>query len=292
MPALAPALQNSTEPAIEPWSVRPIAGIPSSAARSTSGPIRHAPSRIEYSLWTWRWAYGGARHGFSSLPSGGDGAGPRRDGRPAPRTGRPTPQVQPSPSAPWWRRAITVAPAMAAAAPPTSGIMRRRRRAGRLRSRAVLIMAFALRRTARLATLVPTTYVAYPMAAFRLLSIPPWYPFASFPNTTIRRVTAPRPPADDAGMNPNDTAIDGDHGGRAVRGRLDPVRDLRARGLPGQARPVRRATAGVATSTARSGRRPRPRAARACASCAPGAPCPRRSTRRSRRTAPRRGRTG
>src|SRR5262249_34656338 len=36
----------------------PTAGIPSWAARSTNGPIRHAPSRIEYSLWTWRWTYG------------------------------------------------------------------------------------------------------------------------------------------------------------------------------------------------------------------------------------------
>ena len=93
---------------------------------------------------------------------------------------------------------------MAAAVPPTSGTMRRRR--GRLRSRTVLIMVCVLRRTARLATRVATTYVAYPMAAFRLLSIPAWYPFASFPNTTFRRVTPSRQPADDAGMNPNDTA--------------------------------------------------------------------------------------
>jgi len=99
---------------------------------------------------------------------------------------------------------MTVAPAMAAAAPPTTGIVRRR--VGLLRPRAVLSMECALRRTTRLATRVPTTYVAYPIAAFRLLSILAWYPFASSPNTTFRRVTACRRAADDAGMNPNDTA--------------------------------------------------------------------------------------
>jgi len=99
---------------------------------------------------------------------------------------------------------MTVAPAMAAAAPPTSGIVRRR--VGRVRSRAVLTIACAFRRTTRLATRVPTTYVAYPIAAFRLLSIPGWYPFAGFPNTTFRRVSPSPASADDAGMNPNDTA--------------------------------------------------------------------------------------
>jgi hypothetical protein len=44
------------------------------------------------------------------------------------------------------------------------------------------------------------------MAAFRLLSISPWYPFASSPNTTFRRVSPWPGAADDAGMNPNDTA--------------------------------------------------------------------------------------
>src|SRR6478672_9443698 len=58
MPARVAARVSSTAPAIDPWSVRPIAGIPSSAARATSGSIRHAPSRMEYSLWTWRWTYG------------------------------------------------------------------------------------------------------------------------------------------------------------------------------------------------------------------------------------------
>src|SRR5206468_1493427 len=57
-PAAVAARVRSTAPAIEPWSVRPIAGISSSAARATSGPIRQAPSRIEYSLWTCRWTYG------------------------------------------------------------------------------------------------------------------------------------------------------------------------------------------------------------------------------------------
>src|SRR4051795_10974981 len=42
-------------PFITPWSVRPSAGMPSSAARAAIGPILHAPSSSEYSLWTWRW---------------------------------------------------------------------------------------------------------------------------------------------------------------------------------------------------------------------------------------------
>ena len=37
----------------------PIAGLSNSNALSTIGPIRNAPSRIEYSLWTCRWTYGG-----------------------------------------------------------------------------------------------------------------------------------------------------------------------------------------------------------------------------------------
>src|SRR5215216_2683150 len=47
-------------PAIDPWSVRPTADISSSAARATRSGIRHAPSRIEYSLWTCRWTNGAA----------------------------------------------------------------------------------------------------------------------------------------------------------------------------------------------------------------------------------------
>src|SRR5437763_16790898 len=38
-----------------PWSVRPSAGCPNSAARAASASILQAPSRSEYSEWTWRW---------------------------------------------------------------------------------------------------------------------------------------------------------------------------------------------------------------------------------------------
>src|SRR5207248_711534 len=38
-----------------PWSVSPIAGIPSSAARDTIAGMRLAPSSSEYSVWLWRW---------------------------------------------------------------------------------------------------------------------------------------------------------------------------------------------------------------------------------------------
>src|SRR6266513_3807550 len=38
-----------------PWSVRPIAGISSSAARCTMAAMRLAPSSSEYSVWLWRW---------------------------------------------------------------------------------------------------------------------------------------------------------------------------------------------------------------------------------------------
>src|SRR5689334_19631208 len=80
MPAFSAALLSSTAPAIDPWSVRPIAGMPMSEARWTSGPMRQAPSRIEYSLWTWRWTYGEAsvtagavyRSGVTELDRGPD----------------------------------------------------------------------------------------------------------------------------------------------------------------------------------------------------------------------------
>src|SRR3954466_14240099 len=49
------AFQSWTAPAIDPWSVRLTDGISSSAARATRSEMRHAPSRIEYSEWTWRW---------------------------------------------------------------------------------------------------------------------------------------------------------------------------------------------------------------------------------------------
>src|SRR4051812_40560824 len=49
------AFQSWTAPAIDPWSVRLTDGISSSAARAIRSEMRHAPSRIEYSEWTWRW---------------------------------------------------------------------------------------------------------------------------------------------------------------------------------------------------------------------------------------------
>src|SRR3954451_20436684 len=55
--------QSWTAPAMEPWSVRLTAGISSSAARLTRSGIRHAPSRIEYSEWTWRWTKSAAAIG-------------------------------------------------------------------------------------------------------------------------------------------------------------------------------------------------------------------------------------
>ena len=39
-----------------PWSVMPMAGWPSAAAAATTSSIRAAPSSMEYSVWTWRWA--------------------------------------------------------------------------------------------------------------------------------------------------------------------------------------------------------------------------------------------
>src|SRR6266508_322375 len=52
------ALNMDTAPAMDPWSVSPTAGISNSAARAASSGIRHAPSRMEYSLWTCRWTNG------------------------------------------------------------------------------------------------------------------------------------------------------------------------------------------------------------------------------------------
>src|SRR6478752_6506897 len=54
-PVFRVAFQSWTAPAMEPWSVRLTDGISSSAARETRSGTRHAPSRIEYSEWTWRW---------------------------------------------------------------------------------------------------------------------------------------------------------------------------------------------------------------------------------------------
>src|SRR5207237_3013131 len=70
------ALMSCTAPAIEPWSVSPTAGISNSAARAARAGIRQAPSRIEYSEWTWRWTYGASgtgghlRAGSGPHPSG------------------------------------------------------------------------------------------------------------------------------------------------------------------------------------------------------------------------------
>src|SRR5438270_11387863 len=52
------ALTRSIAPASDPWSVSATAGISSSAARCARAGIRQAPSRIEYSEWTWRWTKG------------------------------------------------------------------------------------------------------------------------------------------------------------------------------------------------------------------------------------------
>jgi hypothetical protein len=57
------ALKSWIAPAIEPWSVSETAAISSSAARATRSGIRHAPSRIEYSEWTWRWTKGAGLFG-------------------------------------------------------------------------------------------------------------------------------------------------------------------------------------------------------------------------------------
>src|SRR5215203_702907 len=51
-----------------PWSVRPRAGWPSSAARAAIASILQAPSSSEYSLWAWRWTAEGV------LTRGGDHA--------------------------------------------------------------------------------------------------------------------------------------------------------------------------------------------------------------------------
>src|SRR5260370_42681235 len=46
-----------------PWSVRPRAGCPSSAARAAIASILQAPSSSEYSLWAWRWTAAGVLTG-------------------------------------------------------------------------------------------------------------------------------------------------------------------------------------------------------------------------------------
>src|SRR5512132_197490 len=66
MPCFFASRWSSTAPASEPWSVSVTAGISSSAARAASAGIRHAPSRIEYSEWTWRWTKGASDTGGPS----------------------------------------------------------------------------------------------------------------------------------------------------------------------------------------------------------------------------------
>ena len=66
---------SSTAPFITPWSVRPSAGCPSSAARAASASILQAPSSSEYSEWTWRCAQAAVLTGERTLGAGPDGPG-------------------------------------------------------------------------------------------------------------------------------------------------------------------------------------------------------------------------
>src|SRR5215210_2100564 len=68
------AFQSWTAPAMLPWSVSVTAGISNSAACSTRSGTRQAPSRIEYSEWTWRWTKGAAAIGRDSLRRPPDGS--------------------------------------------------------------------------------------------------------------------------------------------------------------------------------------------------------------------------
>src|SRR4051794_1684662 len=58
-PCFLAARCSSTAPFITPWSVRPSAGCPNSAARAARASMLHAPSSSEYSEWTCRWAQAG-----------------------------------------------------------------------------------------------------------------------------------------------------------------------------------------------------------------------------------------
>src|SRR5688572_32451282 len=57
-----------------------MAGISNSAARAASSGMRQAPSRIEYSEWTWRWTKGASGIAGRSLALRSDGSsgGPGR----------------------------------------------------------------------------------------------------------------------------------------------------------------------------------------------------------------------
>src|SRR5690349_9178755 len=48
--------QNSNAPNTLPWSVIAMASMPSSAVRANMSSSRAAPSSMEYSVCTWRWA--------------------------------------------------------------------------------------------------------------------------------------------------------------------------------------------------------------------------------------------
>src|SRR3954454_14895977 len=50
-----------------PWSVSLRAGWPKAAARAARASILHAPSRSEYSEWTWRWAQAGLLTAWAML---------------------------------------------------------------------------------------------------------------------------------------------------------------------------------------------------------------------------------
>src|SRR5512133_1667843 len=65
------ALKSWIAPAIDPWSVSETAGISNSAARAASAGTRQAPSRIEYSEWTWRWTNGASGTGGNSRVASG-----------------------------------------------------------------------------------------------------------------------------------------------------------------------------------------------------------------------------
>src|SRR5215210_6445634 len=108
-PVPCAAFHSWTAPAMLPWSVSVTAGISNSAARPTRSGTRHAPSRIEYSEWTWRWTKGAAAIGRNSLRRPPDGppngsitrsplhhdprprrSAPRHTSRRAPRPGAPS----------------------------------------------------------------------------------------------------------------------------------------------------------------------------------------------------------
>src|SRR3954452_18162627 len=79
-PSSLQALYISTAPFMTPWSVRPSAGWPNSAARLARALMLHAPSSSEYSEWTCRGtAEGVLTGGFENRwRAGRRGVGPQR----------------------------------------------------------------------------------------------------------------------------------------------------------------------------------------------------------------------